>query len=126
MGSPLSEDLRVRVIRAVEDGLSRRQAAERFGVGVSSAIRWVADWRGSGRTAALPQGGDQRSSRIEAEADFLMARCEQQLDITLAELQELLLRERGVAVGIGTLWRFFDRRGISFKKNRARRRAGSA
>ena len=126
MGSPLSEDLRVRVIRAVDEGLSRREAADRFGVGVSSAIRWVAERNASGRTAALPQGGDQRSGRIEAEADFLMAQCEQQPDITLAELQDLLVRERGVAVGIGTLWRFFDRRGISFKKTRARRRAGSA
>ena len=43
--------------------------------------------------------------------------------MTLAELQALL-RERGVAVGIGTLWRFFERHGISFNKNRARRRAG--
>lgn len=67
MGVPLSEDLRVRVVRAVEDGLSRRQAAERFGVGVSSAIRWVDEWRRSGRTAALAQGGDRRSDRIEAE-----------------------------------------------------------
>jgi len=36
-----------------------------------------------------------------------------------------MLRKRGVPVGIGTLWRFFDRRDISFKKNRARRRAGA-
>ena len=125
MGSPLSEDLRVRVIQAVEKGSSRRQAAERFGVSVSSAIRWVDTWRRSGRTEALAQGGDQRSDRIEAEADFLMARIEETRDITLAELQTML-RERGLAVGIGTLWRFFDRRDISFKKNRARRRTGSA
>jgi transposase len=124
MGSPLSEDLRVRVIQAVEEGSSRRQAAERFEVSVSSAIRWVSEWRQSKRTAALAQGGDQRSDRIEAEADFLMARVDETPDVTLAELQTML-RERGVAVGIGTVWRFFDRRGISFKKNRARRRAGS-
>ena len=124
MGSPLSEDLRVRVIHAVEEGSSRRRAAERFEVSVSSAIRWVSEWRQSQRTAALAQGGDQRSDRIEAEADFLMARVDETPDVTLAELQTML-RERGVAVGIGTVWRFFDRRGISFKKNRARRRAGS-
>jgi transposase len=124
MGSPLSEDLRVRVIQAVEEGESRRQAAERFEVSVASAIRWVAEWHQSGRTAALAQGGDQRSDRIEAESDFLLAQVEVTPDITLAELQTML-RDRGVAVGIGTVWRFFDRRGISFKKNRARRRAGS-
>jgi transposase len=125
MGAPLSKDLRVRVIRAVEEGSSRRQAAARFGVSVSSAIRWVDDWRQNGRTAARPQGGDQRSDRIEAEADFLLAQIAQTPDVTLAELQAML-RERGVSVGIGTLWRFFDRREISFKKNRARRRAGSS
>jgi len=126
MGSPLSEDLRVRVIRAVEKGSSRRQAAGRFGVSVSSAIRWVDEWRQSGRTTALPQGGDQRSGRIEAEADFLLAQIEQTPDITLAELQTKLREERGLSAGIGSLWRFFDRRAISFKKNRARRRAGSS
>jgi len=125
MGSPLSEDLRVRVIRAVEKGSSRRQAAGRFGVSVSSAIRWVDEWRQSGRTTALAQGGDQRSGRIEAEADFLLAQIEQRPDITLAELQSKLREERGLSAGIGSLWRFFDRRAISFKKNRARRRAGS-
>jgi transposase len=124
MGSPLSEDLRVRVIQAVEEGASRHQAAERFEVSVSSAIRWVSEWRQSGRTAACRQGGDRRSDRIEAEADFLLAQIEETPDVTLTELQTML-RDRGVAVGIGTVWRFFDRRGISFKKNRARRRAGS-
>ena len=125
MTKSLSEDLRVRVVEAVEAGSSRRQAAARFGVAVSSAIRWVQRFREHGEVRARPQGGDRRSGRIEAEAAFVLDRIERTPDVTLAELQAML-RERGVAVGIGTLWRFFDRRGISFKKNRARRRAGSA
>ena len=125
MGKPLSEDLRVRVVEAVEAGASRRQAAARFGVGVSSAIRWMQAWRDQGEVRAKPQGGDRRSKRIEAEAEFLLEQIERTPDVTLAELQAML-RERGVAVGTTTLWRFFDRRGISFKKNRARQRAGSA
>lgn len=125
MARSLSEDLRVRVVDAVEAGASRRQAAARFGVGVSSAIRWVQAWRERGDVRPRPQGGDRRSHRIEAQASFLLDRIERTPDVTLAELQALL-RERDVAVGIGTLWRFFDRRGISFKKNRARRRTGSA
>ncbi|TXN60378.1 IS630 family transposase, partial [Methylobacterium sp. WL18] len=40
MPSALSMDLRERVIAAIEAGASRRQAAKRFGVGPSSAIRW--------------------------------------------------------------------------------------
>ena len=125
MGKSLSDDLRVRVVEAVEAGASRRQAAARFGVSVSSAIRWVGRWRDRGEVGARPQGGDRRSGRIEAQAGFLLGQVERRPDVTLAELQALL-RKRGVAVAIATVWRFFERRGFSFKKNRARRRAGPA
>ena len=125
MARSLSGDLRARVVEAVAAGSSRRQAAARFGVSVSSAIRWVQAWRERGDVRARPQGGDRRSHRIEAQAGFLMEQIERRPDVTLAELQASL-RERGLPVGIGTLWRFFDRRNISFKKNCARRRAGSA
>lgn len=118
MGVPLSEDLRIRVIRAVEDGASRRRAAARFGVSVSSAIRWLRDWREMGRTASQPQGGDRRSDRIEAHAGFLLAKVAATSDVTLAELRDALHRERGVGVAISTLWRFFDRRKITLKKRR--------
>ena len=124
MADYLSEDLRIRVIEAVEAGSSRRGAAARFGVSVSSAIRWVDVWRRTGRTAPYPRGGDRRSGRIEGAAAFLLAKVEETPDITLAELQALL-KERDLSVGTGTVWRFFDRHGISFKKNRARRRAGA-
>ena len=124
MADYLSEDLRIRVIEAVEAGSSRRGAAARFGVSVSSAIRWVDVWRRTGRTAPYPRGGDRRSGRIEGAAAFLLAKVEETPDITLAELQALL-KERDLSVGTGTVWRFFDRHGISLKKNRARRRAGA-
>jgi len=125
MGKSLSLDLRERVVAAVEAGASRRQAAAQFGVGVSSAIRWVRQWREQGSVAAKPQGGDRRSERIEGHADFLLGVVEQTPDVTLEELRAML-RDRGLGVGIGTLWRFFDRHDISLKKNRARRRAGAA
>jgi transposase len=41
MGKPLSNDLRSRLVAAVAGGLSRRAAAERFGVSVASAVRWM-------------------------------------------------------------------------------------
>ena len=40
MAKTLSLDLRERVVAAVSNGMSRRQAAERFGVSAASAIRW--------------------------------------------------------------------------------------
>jgi transposase len=124
MARSLSGDLRLRVVEAVEAGASRRQAAARFGVSVSSAIRWVRAWQERGDVRAKPQGGDRRSHRIEAQAGFLLDQIGQTPDVTLAELQAML-RDRGVPVGIGTLWRFFDRHGISVEKNRARRRTRS-
>lgn len=61
-------------------------------------------------------GGDRRSGRIEAEADFLLALVDETDDITLHEMRRRLIEERGLEVGVGTLWRFFDRRGITWKK----------
>ena len=117
MGRVLSQDLRDRVVVAVEGGLSCRQAAVRFGVSAASAIRWRQLALEHGTPAAKAQGGDRRSARIEAHASFLLDAIETKDDITLVEMQALLA-ERGTPVGLGTLWRFFDRHGISRKKRR--------
>jgi transposase len=120
MAKALSSDLRSRVIAAVEGGLSCRAAAARFGVSVSSAIRWRSLFRQTGDARPKRQGGDRRSGRTEAHADLILALLQAQSDITLAELRAGLA-ERGIGVGIGTLWRFFDRRRITLKKSRRTR-----
>jgi transposase len=117
MAKSLSIDLRRRVVDAIEQGFSCRQAAERFGVSASSAIRWLDRLKKQGDVAAKRQGGDRKSGRIEAEAAFLLGEVAKTPDITLVELQERL-KVRGVNAGIGTLWRFFDRRRITYKKRR--------
>jgi transposase len=117
MAKSLSLDLRRRVVDTIEQGLSCRQAAERFGVSASSAIRWFDRLKKQGDVTAKRQGGDRKSGRIEAEADFLLGEVAKTPDVTLVELQEKL-KVRSVRVGIGTLWRFFDRRRITFKKRR--------
>ena len=53
----LSLDLRERVVSAVAAGMSRRQAAERFGVSAASAVRWCAREKETGSPAARPRGG---------------------------------------------------------------------
>ena len=65
MGKPLSVDLRARALSAVDEGMSRRAAARRFGVSESSVIRWDAARRATGSFEPKPQGGDMRSRRIE-------------------------------------------------------------
>ena len=126
MAKSLSEDLRSRLIAAVEAGLSRRAAAERFGVAAASAIRWVRDWRATGVTRAKPQGGDQRSHRIEAYRDIILAAIEAQVDITLVELAGLLREDHGASFAPSTIWRFLDRHAMTIKKNGARQRASAA
>jgi len=111
----LSQDLRNRVVAAVEGGMSCRRAAVRFGVSAASAIRWRQLALRHGTPAAKAQGGDRRSARIEAHAGFILGAIEAKDDVTLIELQALLA-ERGTPVGIGTLWRFFDRHRITRKK----------
>ena len=121
MAQYLSEDLRIRVIRAVEGGMSRNAAARRFGVSIASAVRWMDDYLRTGRTAPKPRGGDRRSGRIEAQHDFLMAGIEEAPDITLAELRDRLVEERGERFALSTIHDFFRRHGISFKKRRRMR-----
>ncbi len=121
MAQYLSEDLRIRVIRSVEGGMSRNAAARHFGVSIASAVRWMDVYLRTGRTAPKPRGGDRRSGRIEAQHDFLMAAIEEVPDITLAELQERLIVERGERFALSTIHDFFRRHGISFKKRQRMR-----
>ena len=125
MARALSCDLRQRVVEAIKQGLSRHQAAARFGVSVSSAVRWAALERSTGEVTPKPQGGDRRSDRIEAQAGFILGELAKAPDITLGELQAKL-DERGVSVGIGTLWRFFQRHRITRKKRPRMRPSRSA
>lgn len=124
MAKPLSEDLRVRVIDAVEGGMSRRAAAERFGVSPASAVRFVGAWHERGQRSAKALGGDRRSHRIEAHRERILRAIEAKPDLTLVEIAAMLKAETGETFAASSVWRFFDRHAISFKKNRARRRAG--
>jgi transposase len=118
MAKTYGEDLRGRVIAAVDGGLSRRAAAERFKVGVSTAVKWVRAWREHGRGVAKPKGGDTRSHRIEAHRDAILGAIEAKKDITLAELAALLGREHGTRVASSTVHRFLVRHRITLKKRR--------
>jgi transposase len=117
MAKPLSPDLRLRIIRAVEvEGMSCRGAAGRFGVAPSTAIELVSEWRSKGSCEAGVQGGDRRSARIEGHAAEILALVEATPDMTLAELADHLFKAHGDRFVPSVLWRFFDRRNITFKK----------
>ncbi len=118
MSQTLSQELRSRVIAAVDGGLSRNAAARRFGVGISTAIRWVREWRSTGVATAKPKGGDLRSHRVEAFREVLLSAIETRKDITLVELATMLKRDYGAMFAPSTIWRFLDRHGMTFKKKR--------
>jgi transposase len=84
MARALSEDLRLRVLKAAAEGASARQAASRFGVEVSSAIRWIA--RAKIGELAPRQQGRRRGSRLDEYAHFIVGMIEDRKDITLNEM----------------------------------------
>lgn len=122
MSRAYSADLRERVLDAVAAGSSARAAAGRFGIGVATAVRWVRRWRETGHRQAYRQGYPTRSV-LDAHEAFLIALVEEKADVTLDEMRERLLKNRGVRVARVTIWRFFDRRGWTLKKSPAMRRS---
>lgn len=124
MSRAYSSDLRERVIAAVAGGLSARSVAKVFAVSASSAIKWVQQWRRDGRMAPSRLRGHRRAV-LDPHAAWLLDLIEGRSDITLEEIRTLL-RERGIIVSVTTVWSFYDRHGISFKKKPLRHRAGSS
>ena len=121
-----SQDLRDRVIFAVErDGLTCGEAARRFSVSASSAIKWMRRYRDTGARDRVGTGGHRRST-VKPERDWILALVATETDLTLATLSARLLVERGVRADAPMLSRFLKTEGISFKKNRAALRAGQA
>jgi transposase len=108
-------DLRLRVVDAIEAGASTDAAAERFDIGKATAGAWARLKRATGAVAPGRQG-KPKGSKLDAHADFILGLIEVTPDITLAEIAARLVAERGVRAVPATVWYFFDRRGITFKK----------
>lgn len=123
MGHPYSDDLRERIVRAVDGGSSRRKAARVFGVSASCAVKLVQQWRVTGSVRPARQGAPKRS-KLDPHADWLLGLVVDEPDITLDQVRSRL-RERGVRASIGLVWGFYNGHAISFKKNGLRRRAGA-
>lgn len=126
MTKPYSLDLRERVVAAVEEeGLSRNQAAARFGVAVSTAIHWVRRHRSTGSLAPSKIGGYKPKTLRGEHAEWLIARCREK-DFTLSQLVEELATVRGLKVDRHSVWDFVHAEGLSFKKKPVRQGAGSS
>lgn len=118
MARPLSNDLRERVVAAVASGESCRSAAARFGVSVSSAIKWSRRYRLTGSVAPGQMGGHRRSV-LDPHRAFILERISQTPHLTLHRLKDELVG-RGVKVSHNGVWLFLRREGLSFKKSPVR------
>jgi len=117
MPKAYSGDLRERVIESVISGASRREAAEVFGVAVSTAVKWLQRMRDTGSAAAKPRGGS--TSPLEKHAAEILAVVGERPDATFKELL-VTLGKRHIHTSRSALWRFLRRHNITFKKKSLR------
>ena len=125
MSHGFSTDLRGRVIAVISEGLSTRKAAARFGVGVSTAGEWYRRYRDNGETSARKQG-QPAGSKLDAHEAFILGLVEVDRGISLGEIADRLLSEYGVSAAPSTVWEFFNKRDITYKKRRRMRVNNSA
>lgn len=126
MGRPYSLDLRERAVAAVErQGLSRHEAARRFGVAPSTVINWVRRYREKGHVKPGQMGGHKPKAISGGHHVWLVRRCKAG-DFTLRGLVAELATERGLKVDYRSVWEFVRAEDLSFKKNTSTRRAGSS
>ena len=114
MGRALSVDLRSRVLKACAAGSSARQAADRFGVAASTAIRWLARAR-AGELGPRPVG-NRRGSRLDPHSAYVFGLIEARKDITLDEMVIRLDGDRGVRIGRSALSNWLPKHGYTYKK----------
>ena len=119
MGKAYSIDLRDRVYGDVENGLSRRAAARRFGVSASTGVRLAQRMAAIGSLAPSRQGRPAGKGKLAAFRDIVIGWVEAQGDITLHELAERLLAEHEVKAHLSSLSRLLRAAGFTVKKNTA-------
>jgi len=115
MARALDDDLRLRLLKASAAGLSARQAAARFEVGISTAIRWIARAK-DGEPTSRPQGW-RRPSALDAHEAFVIELIEERKDVTLDEMVALLSAERQVRISRSAVGAWLRGRGWTFKKS---------
>jgi transposase len=110
---PLSNDLRERIIAAVDkrEG-SRRQIARRFSVDVSCITRLLQLRRQTGSIEPRPHGGGKPPILDQGALERLRRLVQEHPDATLQELQQRL----GVGGSLMIVWRALEKLGITRKK----------
>lgn len=116
-GQAYSQDLRERILSAVDAGMAVRAAAPLFRVSVSYIYKAMIRRRVTGETMARPQRCHV-SQKLAAYHDAIRQRVLAQPDATLDELRAWMLASHGVSVSQGGMWNALDRLGLTLKKRR--------
>lgn len=124
MTRPYSMDLRRCALRLIGKGKSVRQVAEHLEISPSAVVKWSQRARRTGSVRPAQIGGYRRAV-LSDHHDFVAARFEALPNLTLRQLQSEL-GARGIKVSYGAIWAFVHEHGLSFKKNRAGKRARPA
>jgi transposase len=114
---PYSEDLRERVMVAVDRGERLEEVAARFSVSVPTITRWVRRRRETGGLAATPVPGPP-AIKMGALLDALPGRLVERADATLAEQCAWWRDVSGVEVSTATMSRALTRLHQTRKKSR--------
>jgi transposase len=125
-GQSYSQDLRSRVLAAVDGGMAARAAAELFRVSVSYIYKALIRRRRTGQMIASTRRGHRPRKLSPAQEVALAAHIEAYPDLTLAAFQAWLLAEHGVRLSNGAMWSAVARLGLSFKKRRSARASRTA
>ena len=115
MAKPYSEDLRRCVVEAIAGGATNPEAAEQFGVSISSVVRFLRLHRETGSVSSAQFGG-YKDFALAAHEDLVRQLVAEQPDITLAELGARLAKKK-VTVGKSSISRFLHHLKLPFKKN---------
>jgi len=110
-----SEDLRRKIVQAVEKETSKSEVARAFGVGLSSVKRYVAMAR-EGRSLSPKKRPGTKPKIGEDARRLLEADLEERPAATLPRRREFLRRVAGVRVSDSTVSRILKRMGWSRKK----------
>ncbi len=120
MAKPLSNDIRERIVRAVEAGMSRNAAAQKYDVCPSTAIKIVGLWQATGSWEPKKFGGHKKHKLAPHEAQVKKL-IEEKPDLTLKEIKAALAAKK-IKVGVTAIFRFLESIGLNYKKNGTRQR----
>lgn len=116
MGRAVSSDLRLRIVKGISGGKSRRGVAAQFEVAPSTAVRIQARYAATGSVAPARQGRPEGSGKLGPYREAIVGKVKARPDITMPDLAIWLEAEHGVSVDPSNLSKLLCREGFTYKK----------